>query len=424
MITVSDLYVFKARATWTYLKTEKFSFWMICFYLFFEYVRPQAIYPAIDVLPWAQTLILLSLVGSFLDKTVKWVKSPINPWLILFALTILISSVLGYYPSISKNHYIDFFPWVLIYFLIINIVNTKERFYIFLVLYILAAGKIAVGTSKSWAFRGFSFTDWGLLGPHGYFHNSGELAILMLMLFPLAYKLYEATKDDITRLEKYILILLWVTPILTILGSSSRGAQIALALQVLLIFRKNIFRLKNLILLVILTISAYQLLPSEQKERFASIGEDKSSEQRMLYWTNGLTMLKEHPLLGVGYYNFIPYYNNEYPEDVLYKSAELPHNIFIQVGTDAGIIGLFFFVFIVIKCLLLARGLTKDSRVDAFGQNIAAGLGYGIVGFVIAGQFVSVAYYPFMWIGAAQIAALWNTYRTTVSEPINIRRES
>jgi O-antigen ligase len=242
----------------------------------------------------------------------------------------------------------------------------------------------------------------------------------MLMLFPLAYKLWQAKADNASRLERYFLVLLWVAPILTILGSSSRGAQIALALQSLLIFRRSIFRFKNLIVIAILSISAYQLLPNEQKERFDVIGEDKSSEQRMLYWKNGLTMIKEHPFFGVGYYNFIPYYNDQYPDDVLYNSAELAHNIFIQVGADAGIVGLIFFVFIIIKSLRLAFNITKDTAIDNLGRHIAAGLAYGIIGFVIAGQFVSVAYYPFIWISAAQVVALWNTYKTTTPAPIRV----
>src|SRR5690606_21965812 len=106
---------------------------------------------------------------------------------------------------------------------------------------LLAAGKIALGTAKSWAGRGFSFADWGLMGPIGYFQNSGELAILMLMLFPLAFYLYQSVKNKIVWWERLLLILFWVCPILTVLGASSRGAQVALAFQLLIMFRKSIF---------------------------------------------------------------------------------------------------------------------------------------------------------------------------------------
>ena len=47
-------------------------------------------------------------------------------------------------------------------------------------------------------------------------------------------------------------------------------------------------------------------------------------------------MIQENPFLGVGYFNFVPYYNDYYSYDLLYPHAQLPHNIMVQIGTDAG----------------------------------------------------------------------------------------
>lgn len=405
-LEAKDFYAFKVKPLWQFCIKEHFSFWMICCYLVFEFVRPQAIIPAIDILPWAQIFILLAFAGAIIDPSVKWASSPTNKWMILFLITIVISIYTAYYPDISKKYFIDFFGWFVIYFLIINIINTKERFYVFLLLFLLAAAKIALGTSKTWALRGFSFTSWGLMGPKGYFQNSGELAILMLLLFPLAYFLYSAFKDKANIWERRILLLFWVCPILTILGASSRGSQIALAIQLLLIFRKSLFKIKSLFGVIILCAGLFFLLPEEQKQRFASTGSDKTSQQRILYWTNGWEMMKDHPILGVGYFNFIPYFENYYPQDMLYEHAELPHNIFIQVGTDSGFIGLFFFLMMIVYCLRTCRAIVKNTDIDIVWRSIAAGLGYGVLGFVIAGQFVTVAYYPFLWISLSFIVAL------------------
>lgn len=404
--TLEDLYVFKIKSMWDFFKKEHFSFWMICCYLVFEFVRPQAIFPAIDILPWAQLFIMLSLAGAILDPKVKWVSNSTNVWMILFLLTIIISTYTAYYPEFSKRFFIDFFNWFVIYFLIINIVNTKERFYLFLMIFVVASAKIAVGTAKSWASRGFSFTSWGLMGPKGYFQNSGELAILMLLLFPIAYFLYIAFKGKVNKWESYILLGFWICPILTILGASSRGSQIALAIQLIFIFRKSMFKLKPLLGIVVLCIGLFILLPEEQKQRFSSTGSDKTSQQRLLYWKNGWEMMKEHPVLGVGYFNFIPYYQHYYPQDMLYAHAELPHNIFIQVGTDVGFTGLFFFLMIILYCLRTTRNIAIDKDVDIVWRSIAAGWGYGVFGFLIAGQFVTVAYYPFLWISLAFIVCM------------------
>ncbi len=393
---------------WQYFKSQHFSFWMICCYLVFEFVRPQALIPRIDFLPWAQLFLVGSLAGVVMDPTVKWVSSPANKWIILFLITICISISTAQYPEVSKKHFMDFFSWFVIYFIVINIINTKERFYIFVIIFLFAAGKIAFGTSKSWAFRGFSFTNWGLMGPKGYFQNSGELAILMLMLFPLAYYLYQAQKNTIKSWEKWTLMLFWICPVFTILGASSRGAQIALVCQLLVMFRKSLVKPKLLIGVVILSMSLFYLLPAEQKERFSQTGGDKTSQQRILYWGHGWDMIKEYPLTGVGFFNFIPYYEQNFSHDMLYEFAELPHNIFIQVGTDAGIVAVFFFILIILYCLSTSLKIANRQNTEPTLKAIAVGCGYGVFGFLVAGQFVTVSYYPFLWIHLAFIASLEN----------------
>lgn len=406
--TVDDFYLFKVKNMWTNFKGQHFSFWMICAYLFFEFVRPQALYPSISIIPWAQLCLLGAVAGLFSDPSVKRLSSTANIYVVLFTLAIGISVLTATYPEVARNNFLDFFSWIIVYFLISNIINTRERFYIFLMIYILAAGKIALGTSKSWAFRGFSFTSWGLMGPKGYFQNSGELAILMLMLFPLAFYLYQALKDKISKWERLLLAAFWVCPILTILGASSRGAQVALILQLLFMFRKSVFRLKSLLGILVLIVGINFLLPAEQKERFSSAGDDKTSQQRLLYWENGWEMMKDHPVTGVGFYNFIPYFEAYYPGDMLYPKAQLPHNIFIQVGTDAGFFALFIFMLLILYCLWVPVKVVRSPSINLVDKNIAVGLGYGVLGFLIAGQFVTVAYYPFLWVHLAFIVCLLN----------------
>lgn len=405
--TVEDFYAFKIKNMWSYFKGQHFSFWMICCYLFVEFVRPQSIIPALDILPWAMLFILFAAIGAFLDGSVKWASSFSNVLIVIFSLTIISATfITPIYSDVSKKHFMVFFNWVLIYFLIINIVNTKERFYIFLMVFLIASAKIAIGTAKVWVMRGFAFAGWGLNGPPGFFQNSGELAILMLVLFPLAFYAYQSLKNRISKWERWFLVACWVSPILTILGASSRGAQLALVVQMAIMFRKSIFKIKPLIGLMVLCTALFYLLPQEQKDRFSNAGEDKTSEQRLLYWENGWGMMKEYPLTGVGFFNFIPYYEDYYSHDMLYPSAQLPHNIFIQVGTDAGFIAVILFLLIILYALSVTWAISKTMAFEPFWRASAAGLGFGVLGFLLAGQFVTVSYYPFLWIHLALICSL------------------
>jgi len=404
-VTLEEFYAFKFKNMWAYIKQEHYSFWMICGYLFFEFVRPQGIFPEIDVLPYAQLLLLGSLAGAIADPSVRWVSSPANKWLIFYFIWLQLSTLTAYNRDYATYHFMDFFGWFVIYFLMINIINTERRFYITIMIYMLAAGKIAFGTAKSWVMRGFGFTSWGLMGPNGYFHNSGELAVLMVMLFPLSYYAFSYFRAQAATWEKILLNILWIAPILTVLGASSRGSQIALAGQLVLMFRKSLFKIKPLIGIAILVNALIFLLPQEQKDRFTTAGDDRTSQQRLLYWKHGYTMIQENPLLGVGYYNFVPYYNDYYSYDLLYPHAQLPHNILVQIGTDAGYPALIAFLMMFFFCIFTPL---RCKAVPPVVQHIGYGLAMGVIGYFIAGQFVTITYYPFFWIHLAFISALFN----------------
>ena len=106
---IESFYPFKIKPMWNYFIKEHYSFWAICGYLFFEFVKPQALFPIIDFLPWAQLLLMLALAGAVLDPTVKWVSSVTNIFIILFLFMILVSIAFARYPEVSKLYIMDFF---------------------------------------------------------------------------------------------------------------------------------------------------------------------------------------------------------------------------------------------------------------------------------------------------------------------------
>ncbi|MFC3701603.1 O-antigen ligase family protein [Reinekea marina] len=414
---VEDFYFLKIKNMWRYFWSEHPAFWCICGYLFIEYFRPQSIYPAIDILPWAQLFLLGALGFSFLDKKSKIQWTQTHTWLVLFSLQIYISFIFAYNISISIEQHIQYTQWVIVFFLIVSIITSKERYYIFIVIFFMCSLKLSIGTAKIWAFRGFAFTDYGINGPQGYFQNSGELAIQMLILVSLSVYLARYMWVFSNRLEKLILSLAIITPILTIVGASSRGSQIALGLMIIVFFNKNIFKIKVLLIFVILMFSIFQFLPEEQIDRFKSMGGDGTSTQRILYWQNGIEMIKQHPFTGIGFFNFPAYFTDYYPQDINFinhkgeRVAELPHNIFIQIGTDGGVLALIFY-FLILKSVKI-----KIKKVDDnLCSQIYKGLLMGLFGFLVAGQFVSVAYYPFMWVSVTLLVALKLNFSKTESK--------
>lgn len=393
------------------LGREGAAFKFLCLYLVFEYARPQSIIPALAGVPWAQICLVSSILLAPLDSKSRWSTTTATWLMVAYGVAVLAASLGAQYPDESFPHLIDFYGWLVIYFIFTSLVVTRERYIICICIFLLCSFKLSFGLAKIWALRGFAYTSWGLTGPPGYFQNSGELAIQMLVYLPVAVAFLAGKRPYISRFGKIVLMLMPITAGLTIIGSSSRGGQIAFAVQILLFLHmKKLLRPKHLVLIAIFASLAISLLPREQLDRFSSIGDDKTSQQRILYWKHGIDMISERPLLGVGYFNFSRYYAEHYPEDMLYEKAELPHNIFIQIATDCGFVGLVVFSCMVIYSFRVYRSaqLIEESNSSdiRYLKMHAVALKYALIGYLVAGQFVTVTYYPFFWINLAFTTSL------------------
>ncbi|BHH86293.1 O-antigen ligase family protein [Desulforhopalus sp. 52FAK] len=411
---IDKLYRLNPSAIWHSFWEDKFAFWMCCAYLFFEYIRPQAIWPVFAVYPyWARTFILLAFIGWFIDAERQFVWTKFTTGVFAYLLLIILSSYNAYWPEISHEKFMDFFNWVVVFFVLSQTVTTRKRFYILLLIFMLASFKLSLFGAKVFAMRGFAFTRWGIAGPEGYFQNPGEYAIQMLMFAPLALFFIQGIRKYLKRWQANVLYLMPITAALTIIGTNTRGGQLALAVQILTLIMTTKKWFKMLIIIACISVIGFQLLPDKQKARFESSGKDGTSVQRLLYWKHGWQMIKEHPLLGVGYMNFPAYYTKHHSDDLVLemlrdRGAELPHNIFIQVGTDTGFSGLFVIILLMFFSVLSMKKISTDCKMsgDQFLTSISKGMILSFIGFVVAGQFVTVMYYPFFWVYLVFVSAI------------------
>ncbi|PZN33942.1 MAG: hypothetical protein DIU71_03835 [Proteobacteria bacterium] len=407
---MADFFALRLLPMWNYFRKEHLSFWAACGYLFVEYVRPQSIVPAIDILPWGKLFVGLAIGAWLLDQRQKWVSDGTHVWMVCYLLVVVLACANAYWPDHAWNHFMDFFVWFLVYFLIVNIINSEKRLFLFLLLFLLASFKLSQHGARTWAMRGFSFENWGLMGPEGPFQNSGELSVQMLMFMPIAYRLAICLRPWLSRLKFWFLMAMPATAFMTVLGASSRGSQLAMGFQAYHTLLKGRLSFRVLVVAALAVAAAIAYLPEEQMNRFRDMGSDETSQQRLLYWKHGLTMIQEHPLLGVGFFNFAPYYAQHHPEDVLFGSAQLPHNIFVQVGTDAGFLGLTVYGLLILAGFRATRQIRRrlKDRPDHWIYGVSLGYDAAFIGFLIAGQFVTIGYYPFMWVLLAFIIATKN----------------
>jgi O-antigen ligase len=421
---MEKLYTLNPKALWAQFRKEHFAFWMVCFYMILQYFDPLEIYHSLTFLHLDKVVFFLALLALPMDPQRRWVRDSTNVWMTLFWVVLVASSALAIYPAISWKHWFDFFGWLAIYFLIINTVTTPERYFIFLVLFLLANFKLSFFGARTWIKRGFGFVNWGIIGPPGDFQNSADLSIEMLMFAPIAFELAMFVKPHVKRITHWFLMIGAVTGAMTVLGASSRGAQVALAFQGAWAAIQRKLNVKVLIGIALVAWIGYAILPAGEKARFSRSGTDPTSLQRFDYWRAGLKMIESHPVLGVGFWNFPAVYAAEDPNKLWHGTAQLPHNIFMQVGTDAGLLGLGVFLILIFRNFSLAKDIrrmcARNKNAPPFAPNIARGLVVSAWGFVIAGQFDTVAYYPFLWINLALMVSLANIVRRAEEQTVSV----
>jgi putative inorganic carbon (HCO3(-)) transporter len=396
------------RALWTQLKAEHFGFWCACAYLFFEYVRPQSIYPWVDILPWASMFAVLALLASFAE-----VRAPINrgvvlsKLLVLYGAIVLLSSAFGYDPALSLSRIGDYFNWLFIYFAIIRTVTSRTRFFLFFTLYMLCNLKMTQHGFITWAQRGFGFAGWGVSGAPGWFQNSGEFGIQLCIFTPLIVAFVLALRPYCKPAARWALYFLPITAVGSTIASSSRGALVGLGAAGLWAFIASKHFFKTAICVAAIAIAVYALIPEESRARFSSSGTDRTSLVRMDRWEKAWQTMKEHPVLGIGHKNWEPYYHDHLNYGI--RGTVMVHNMFLESGTEHGFLGLGALLLIFVSMFVVNARTRRlaTSQNDKFSVYVAHGFDAGNLGLIISGSFVTVLYYPFVWIQAAMVAALY-----------------
>lgn len=403
--------VVKIGDLWARLKREPAYFWLLCAYLFFEYVRPQSAYPEIDFLPWAKLTILGALVTRLLAKEKISVDNPLTFTSVGFFFAALVSSVFAEYPAISFDRFVIFVNWLILYLLFLWIVTTRFRLFTVVLLLLLASFKMSQHAAKSWLMRGLTFEHYGISGGIGSFGNSADLGVQMLIFIALALALVTACHSRWGLLKKGFFCLMPLTGLMTVVATGERGTALGLAVMGLSVVLVGKHKIQKFLLLAIVGFAVLHVMPDEFKARFETIGTDGTSQARLRYWKRGIEIYSEHPVLGIGFNNWVPYYSAHYPGESLRRDhQEVAHSTPITVLAEMGTIGFLFFYGMALWVLLTNITTMRTSRQmgERFWHHLAFALNIGLIGFLGASFFVTQHEYPFLFVQTALSAALYN----------------
>lgn len=146
---------------------------------------------------------------------------------------------------------------------------------------------------------------------------------------------------------------------------SSRTVLIVITLILIstiwMLFRyKARFRKTIVFTLFIVGTFVYNQIPPENLARLSSVGEEISSgtlNNRTVIWEAGLMVIQDHPIFGVGINSF-----GKAAEPYL-GSGGAPHNVYLSIATETGIIGLMLFGAILLHVFYYSLKTDKNSKM-------------------------------------------------------------
>lgn len=125
-------------------------------------------------------------------------------------------------------------------------------------------------------------------------------------------------------------------------------------------------------------------------------------DTRALRWQVGLSMLPEHPLLGVGPGGFRSNYVAVSGNAELAEQTPVAHNMYVEVAAELGLVGFGAFVATIVAALVAVERAIRRGGDRRLGLAVQAGL----IAVLIASTFLSEQYYMPLWSAIAVACAL------------------
>lgn len=393
-------------------KKSAYPILLLFLYLVLEYSRPQELLPFLRVFK-LPTITLLLLASAILFSGRLRLEERQS------VLFVLILSIMVIHGPIAVNNY-----WALMVFLsmlmnftvylgLINYVDDQEKYERLIRTWIWVHVFLAVvGIGK----RG--------RGIGGFLADENDFCMTMNMIVPISFFLafYASGK------EKIFYVVITGLFLFVIILSKSRGGFVGLMAAVTYCLLRTKKKVLAAALVGMFAIFILAVAPSSYWKEIHSITEQGSregtGEERIYTWRIGWDIFLDNPIIGVGQGNF-PYVFGKYElaamgtEEAFHGrsvAGRQAHSIYFTLLPELGIIGVSIFTLMILnmfKDLKLVRMESmsrkyKTNKVTTLGQNyfLALGLEGALISYLVSGVFISILYYPNLWILMGFVIAL------------------
>lgn len=288
----------------------------------------------------------------------------------------------------------------------------KIQFFIFISLFCMQSKKhmmqllwVVVLSVAFFGIKGGLFTilnggSYLVLGPRGsQIEDNNTLALALIMVLPLLLYLSKQVEN---KMLKWFLIGSCFLCAFSILGSHSRGALLASSSMIMFLVLKSKRKFLISCILLLFIPVLINFMPSHWMERMQTIQtyeQDASAMGRINAWHFAYNLAKDRPFTGGGFETFRPGLFERYaPNPEAYHDS---HSIYFEVLGEHGFVGLLLFLTVLGLTWRTCKQTLIKSRDDPelkWAHDMAAMLQVSLIGYVIGGAFLGVAYFDLFYM--------------------------
>jgi putative inorganic carbon (HCO3(-)) transporter len=392
--------------------------------LFFvlEYVQLGHYVPVLYTLHVNSIVPLSVFVGSLVSRGQVKISEVLNStnarWLMYLMVLIVISALWCDVKQYALNTFVVVLGYCLAYFFLRKEIYSLDR--LRGVLLTLVGAHVVVGILNPDLFAGDGARHYVVAG---YFLGDGnDFALSVSVAIPLCLFFMLNAQGKLGKLffAGCLAILIFL-----IVATQSRGAIIALASMGCYVWLKSDRKIMGIAGILAVILMIFLVAPEQFFDRMATMtktGEEMegSAQGRIMAWKAALQMAGGNPLLGVGVGHFAIAFGTKFrPVEAGPMPWLTAHSSYFLLLGELGIPGIVFILGIIFSNLIAGERMLREMRQGGAQRapscaNLMIALNASLIGFAVGAAFLSVAYYPHIYILAALLECGRNISQKTI----------